>query len=762
MNSFLVLAALNLALSGLVFLLGLLILRESPRQRLNRMVSSMLFFGGFGSLLAGLALLPGRTGSGSGTSSQFVQHYAYLWEFFFPALFVFASIFPVERPFTRRPRSRPWFMAWIPSFQWLVFLPHAVHFILLFLLSVVPAIPGSRLGILAPLVNIGGLVLNLFLAVHQALFSLVNLAFGIGAVALLANSYRRTRMPRLRQQLRVIGLGLATCLVLYSLGSLIPTLVDLQVSSWSRSALTAGALLVGSGSIAYAIVMHKFLDAKLLARRGILYGTATAALVGVYLAIVVKLNQLLTSISSVDPRVIEPVFLVFALVAFQPVVSRLEDFLDRILLRDPTDHRAVLRNLGRELMTQIELEALMTNSIRTIAEALLLRRAYIVALPRDGVIVRAGVGAPIPAEEHPIIRSALLHMPPEEETLRLAEGGGEALGEDERRLLIERLGVWLAIPLRWRGETVGGLLLGQKITMTEYTAEDVALLSSLAGQMAVSLQNALLVRDRVEVARLEEEMRVARQIQRSFLVHEFPVMERFEVHALNIPSKEVGGDLYDLVPTGDGGFVLAVADVAGKGVPAALLSSMLQASLRTQATSIASVAEILRNINSLVYRGTAVHQFATFFLARLDRHGHMMFCNAGHNYPVVARRGGQQVLLECGGLVLGVMEGVDYEEEGIQLETGDWIVLYTDGISEAVNAEGEQFGDEAVRELIASLPRDLSARQIADRILATIEAFAGSLEVRDDMTLMVVRVVEPDPAPVSDYSEPTEAVHTTI
>jgi len=197
-------------------------------------------------------------------------------------------------------------------------------------------------------------------------------------------------------------------------------------------------------------------------------------------------------------------------------------------------------------------------------------------------------------------------------------------------------------------------------------------------------------------------------------------------------------------------------------VPAALLSSMLQASLRTQATSIASVAEILRNINSLVYRGTAVHQFATFFLARLDRHGHMMFCNAGHNYPVVARRGGQQVLLECGGLVLGVMEGVDYEEEGIQLETGDWIVLYTDGISEAVNAEGEQFGDEAVRELIASLPRDLSARQIADRILATIEAFAGSLEVRDDMTLMVVRVVEPDPAPVSDYSEPTEAVHTTI
>src|SRR5215510_8540531 len=117
MNSFLVLATLNLALGGLVFLLGLLILRENPRQRLNRVVSLMLFFGGFGSLLTAMALVPGRGAAAGAPSNQAVQHYAYLWEFFFPALFLFASIFPTERAFARRIKSRPWYLAWLPGFQ---------------------------------------------------------------------------------------------------------------------------------------------------------------------------------------------------------------------------------------------------------------------------------------------------------------------------------------------------------------------------------------------------------------------------------------------------------------------------------------------------------------------------------------------------------------------------------------------------------------------------------------------------------------------
>src|SRR5438876_2520026 len=165
MNSLRVLATINLVLGGLVFLLGMLILRENPRQRLNRVVALMMFFGGFGALLTALGLLQSRTGVtappsaiAGGGSRVTVQHFAYLWEFFFPSLFLFACLFPQERGFARSARRRPWFLAW-PPFGALVYLPHIVHFVLLFLLTlIVPWLtpkPGpGALQVITPLLNI--------------------------------------------------------------------------------------------------------------------------------------------------------------------------------------------------------------------------------------------------------------------------------------------------------------------------------------------------------------------------------------------------------------------------------------------------------------------------------------------------------------------------------------------------------------------------------------------------------------------------------
>jgi sigma-B regulation protein RsbU (phosphoserine phosphatase) len=220
---------------------------------------------------------------------------------------------------------------------------------------------------------------------------------------------------------------------------------------------------------------------------------------------------------------------------------------------------------------------------------------------------------------------------------------------------------------------------------------------------------------------------------------EFPILPRFEVHGVMLPSKEVGGDFYDLVPLANGEFVVAIADVAGKGVPAALLSSMLQASLRTQAASIKSVSEILRNINALVYRGTAVHQFATFFLARVHSAGlEMSFSNAGHNYPVILKPDGRHVTLERGGTVLGILEGVEYEEERIVLAAGDRLVLYTDGLTEAVAGDGSgaRFGSDRLVALVESEGAK-PPTAVRDALLAAVAAFAPVRE--DDVTVLVAR-----------------------
>jgi len=768
MNLFLVLATLNLCLGGLVFLLGVLILRENSRQRINRVVAAMLFFGGLGSILAALGFLAARVGAteagaargaggliggllapGSRVPADFLQNFAYLWEFFFPTLFLFASVFPEERPFARR----------IPSFEPLVFTPHAFHFLLLLGLSLVPReihVPNLGIPGAGTAVDLIGLLFKFFLRVHSALFSLVNLGYGVATAVLLAQSYKRAEVPRLKQQLRVIGLGLTACLALYCLASSIPTLLNIRISESVQSLLTTAALTVGSGSIAYAIVRHKFLDTKLLARRAILYAFASAILVGFYLVVVFRIKDLFMRLTGVEGRVLEPVFLLLALVLFQPVMLRLESWLEAFLLRDPADYRNVLRSLGPEILTTIDLDEMMSRSIRTIADALLLRSAAVVALARDGIIHHTGAGEPIAREDLGALRTALLRLPVHRDTFRLSE---RLLGIQpaDREFLTDRLGAALVIPLRSKGETVGALVLGGKVTGTELTAEDVSLLSSLAGQMSVAVQNGLLLRERVAGARIEEELSLARKIQRAFLPSEFPKTARLDIHAINLSSKQVGGDFYDLVPASDGAFYLAIADVSGKGVPAALLSSMLQASLRTQAEAVHSVSRIVENINTLVYRSTSLEQFATLFLARIEEGGlRMSFSNAGHNYPVVLRRNGERVALERGGLVVGIVEGYPFEEDRFALEAGDRIIFYTDGLNEARNAAGEDFGEERICDFVHGLPCDMSARDVTERVFAELRDFLGDVEPQDDVTVMVLRVPEAEGAAEPEASGAAE------
>ena len=738
MQSSQLLATVNLVLGGLVFLLGFVILRENPRQRLNRVVSLMLFFGGFGAVLAALSLLvPGKA-----DTAGLQSNVAYVWELFFPTAFLLASVFPEERAFAR-PFTLPGGMR-SPSFVLLVYTPHAFHFLLVVALSLMPVEHGVQggSGLVRSIADLGSVVGRLFLSVHQSLFSLVDLFFGAAAVVLLMGSLRRTKVPRVRQQLGAITVGLVSCLVLYAFATTIPTLLGRPLEHGVQAALTTAALTLGSGAIAYAMVRHKFLDTKLIARRGILYALASAVLIGFYLTVVEQVNHAVAGAFKIDARIVEPVFLIIALTLFQPAVSKLEDSLDRMFLRDPSDYRNVLRALGRELQTTIDLEDLLNRSVRTLTEALLLRSSYMVAITAEGPIARTGAGEPLSNDSLDGVAALMTRLSTQEPSYRLADPV-DGLKRVDRELLVRKLGIELMVPLRWRNETLGMVLLGEKLTGTEFTSEDVTLLNNLGGQMGVSLQNALLLRDRLRVARIEEELSLAHQIQQTFLQSDFPALPRCEVHAVNLPSRQVGGDYYDVVSAPDGSFLVAIADVAGKGVPAALLSSMLQAALRTQARSVESPAAILRNINALVYRSTAVHQFATFFLARVSADGNRMtYSNAGHNYPLLLRRNRQREWLKDGGTILGIMEDVAMEEASLELHAGDLLVFYTDGISEATNSDGDLYGEERLAEFVAGLPPALNPEAISVSILGEVERHLGRLEAQDDRTLVVLRVEE--------------------
>jgi len=251
-------------------------------------------------------------------------------------------------------------------------------------------------------------------------------------------------------------------------------------------------------------------------------------------------------------------------------------------------------------------------------------------------------------------------------------------------------------------------------------------------------------KEAMERAGSERELQLARRIQRSFLLSEFPQRSRVEVHAVNVSSKEVSGDFYDVVPAGDEDVLLAIADVSGKGVPAALLSSMLQASVRTQAGTVGSPAAMLRAINTLACQRASTGQFATFFLAILHEPTlTLRFTNAGHNYPVLLRANGERELLEKGGCVVGMLEGPEFEEATLTLAPGDRIVFYTDGVSEAEREGGEMFGEERLYALLDTAARDLPAERLVEHVLAGVRAWLDGVEPGDDITVMALRVLQP-------------------
>lgn len=250
----------------------------------------------------------------------------------------------------------------------------------------------------------------------------------------------------------------------------------------------------------------------------------------------------------------------------------------------------------------------------------------------------------------------------------------------------------------------------------------------------------IFYRDAIQRAKADQELDLARRIQRAFLISQFPTTPRLEVHAINVSSRHVSGDFYDVVTVGDS-LLVAIADVSGKGVAAALMSSMLQASLRTQAAVAGSVAEMLTNMNRLLCGGTPTGKFATCFLARVEEPTlRIRYANAGHNYPLLRRRDGSIEELRQGGLLLGIMEDIRLEEASIQLAPGDCIVFYTDGISEAADVDNELFGEQRLTALVAALPTGRPASETAERILAGVRAHLDGVEPGDDMTLVVLRV----------------------
>ena len=301
-------------------------------------------------------------------------------------------------------------------------------------------------------------------------------------------------------------------------------------------------------------------------------------------------------------------------------------------------------------------------------------------------------------------------------------------------------GAAVIVPLVEQEELLGFILLGRKHSGKPYTAADAEILELLGERTAASVKSSMLYRVSMEKERLEEEVHLASEIQRRLLPSSPPPLEGASLLGGIRTSREVGGDFFDYLGLAPGVVGIAVADVSGKGVPASILMTTLQAAFRAEASAERSPAQVLRALNRTLYERSDECRFATFFYAVYDDSSRIIrYCNGGAFPPIVLRADGTLTRLLQGGTLIGVDPDTGYQEGIFKLRRGDLLVIYTDGFIDQENASGEYFGEERILTFLRQ-HRELPVESLLDSLFETVLGF-GAGAIKDDMTLVILGIL---------------------
>jgi serine phosphatase RsbU (regulator of sigma subunit)/pSer/pThr/pTyr-binding forkhead associated (FHA) protein len=266
-------------------------------------------------------------------------------------------------------------------------------------------------------------------------------------------------------------------------------------------------------------------------------------------------------------------------------------------------------------------------------------------------------------------------------------------------------------------------------------------LEALATEAALAIENARLYQEGLEKARLDEELRTASRIQQALLPEGRRTGRFFDAVGASIPSRAIGGDFFDYQDLGDGRLGFGLGDVTGKGAPAALLTALVQGILAAHASTTTRPDEVIAFVNRVLLSRRIESRFLTLFLGTLSPDGRLTFCNAGQNPPLLFTRNGAR-RLETGGTLVGAFENAIYDSEELRLRPGDTLVLYSDGITEAMNVAGEEFGEDRVRDVAQGVLGE-SPELILKTVFNAVDAFARGAPQHDDLTAVVLRFRPP-------------------
>ncbi len=730
---------------GFLVFLAITITRDNITNRINRVTGGMLFFAGLGPISAALGTLLDQSTAGGPPISQTSLYHLYLvWELFFPTLLVFSWHFPADRLKTFR-SSRA---------VYLIVLPQVMHLLLMFFFAdfnqfvdnlTTSAVQEGFLSIfLKPIAYIFSrliIILGFARTYEQTIFGAVNLFYAALAVYFLETGKKYLTNPRLLSQTNAALRGTRSGLGLYALSYLAMHVTSHDLTNSLGTLLQLGAVTAGAGFFAYAIIRYQFLDVRLVFRQSLIYTMSSAILVGIYVFLGLRSKELFTPLFGDRAETVSYVFIILILLLFQPISNTVDNVIHSMFMRTRTDYRNIMQRFSRQVISLFDQAKLRQAIEETLKTALLVDRVYFV-LYDDSV----GEYAILKSDDYPrrkvidredlMLRGInLLDTPTNFASLRDYEENSQLAND------LHELRVKLVVPLKDSEHLLGFLALTTKAAGYRYSPEDYNLLGVLSNQMVTALTNARLYADSLERARLEEEINMARQIQLDLLPTAPPKLNCTVISAQSTPSRTVGGDFYDFIPiTERNRLGIVIADASGKGMPAALLIAQTQAIIRSEVNTGNAMATIMKNMNQQIATATSPEKYVTLFYGELDtQNGMFHYVNAGHNYPILVRAHGEVELLEIGGPIIGAIPGMDYTSTSVQLAPDDLLFLFTDGLSEAMNVEGEEYGEERIRNFVAGV-RSKDPETIITEILRDVRRYDPSHPPQDDTTIIAIKM----------------------
>ena len=559
----------------------------------------------------------------------------------------------------------------------------------------------------------------------------------VSGFVLLAFRYKRAQDRLERRQTRLVflgsGIGLTLLVVMIIFiavwGQTIP---GGQIGLLILINVTFMALLLSPLSFAYAFGRYRLLEVEGKLRRGTRYLLTIALLIGLLLALAYIIGKYLQG------NTVGTLILFLFAASLVPLTTYVKRQLEKWFYPERLRLRRMIRDFLEHALSIPDKETFWSELQLKLREGLRIDRVHpVLLISGNGHYSCMVLGAtPFTTQSVFLERLARERRPVLVDEV-IASAKVQLTPDEVEWFEVQRVG--LVLPLVSHSSLIGFLGLGQKTEQEDYAAEELRILDSLSSQIAMASENIRLLEENIVKRQLEEQLQIARRIQQGFLPQEIPPTVGLEIAAGSRFCLDVAGDYYDVIPLDDGRTVLAVGDVSGKGAGAALLMANLQASLRTAVGMGNSLDNVVERVNDLIFRNTPPEQYITFFVGIFDSSdSSLTYVNAGHNPPLLIRNHGENRPLDIGGVILGFLPGMKYDQEQVFLTPGDLIIMYTDGVSEAMNSTEEEFGEARISSSVIN-QRAEPVQIILTSLEREVVTFRGSELFEDDFTLLLVR-----------------------